>query len=355
MTAREQFDAALAALLTEAHDFGAAEATAASQATLDALRSENAVQAASLTVKDATIAAQAAEIARLTALLPPEPVDPWAGMLYGANDSHFGPLNAALGRELQVRRFYEAGWPSTPTQKMRDDWAAGRVPYVSFSGPSPATINSGAHDAILASFFKACKDRTLVSYIHEVDNGKAQPAEYVAACTRIQRIKDENAPDPRLVLHGPTLMGWAFTVGDYEKWIAPKVDFIGADPYNFVRPAGSPPSPKTGNLGRDRSMAYLLGTLPAFAKKRGVPIAIGEYGVHPDPARPSFKPDWLKATDATLRAAGCIAACYFHAPYGEDGPWWLDRQHTYVTDTTARATGTPDPESVAAFRSLIKH
>src|SRR5690606_10083670 len=100
------------------------------------------------------------------------------------------------------------------------------------------------------------------------------------------------------------LTGWAFTTaggGNFMDYMTPGgMDFIGTDPYRFWRPSvqadgvtAAPADPKTGGYGTKRTMQYLCsGTsqgrqLMPYAASLGIPVAVGEYGAHPDPLAPS--------------------------------------------------------------------
>lgn len=328
--------------------------------------------ATALASSEDELAAALARIRELTA--PTAPADSWAGVLrYGVIDSHFDALNSQLDGKLQVRRFYEGSWPSAPTAREVADFARGVRPWVSFSGPSAAEINSGAFDKTLAAYFAASDKPKLVSWLHEVDNGpKADPAEFRAASARIHAIKEAHCPIPREVKFGPVLTGWAFTTGgaqNFMDFMTPgAMDFIGTDPYRFWRPqvqadglSAAPVDPKSKTYGKKRSMEYLCSgvsqgqQLMPYAKSLGIPVAVGEYGAHPDPTNPTDKATWLQETHDYFIANGVIAAVYFHGPWGESGPWWLDRFHTFTPreGDAARANGARDVQSVATFRSFL--
>ena len=146
------------------------------------------------------------------------------------------------------------------------------------------------------------------------------------------------------------------------------MDFIGTDPYRFWRPSVqadgrtvAPVDPKSKTYGKKRSMEYLCSgvsqgqLLMPYAKSLGIPVAVGEYGAHPDPANPGDKAAWLKETHDYFVANGVIAAVYFHGPWGESGPWWLDRFHTFTPreGDAGREAGAPDSASLAMFRSFL--
>ncbi|HET7399724.1 MAG TPA: hypothetical protein VFJ94_14500, partial [Intrasporangium sp.] len=207
-------DATLAAIVDLIEQWAAGQVAsehAASQQIIDGLHAQ---LSAALTQHDtdaALIEQLRARIAELEAQVPkppeppptpepPPPVPVWAGLLYGANDSHWSSL-APQVPGMQVRRSYAGTWPGAPTARMQEDWKAGRVPYVSFSDTNPT-------DANLAAFFRSCTGKAIVTPVHEVDNGKMTAAAYVSLLKRVHAAKEANAVHPEQVLVGPTLMGW---------------------------------------------------------------------------------------------------------------------------------------------------
>lgn len=312
--------------------------------------------------------------------LAPPPDSP-AVMLMGANNSNFDDLQDKLhtinpAATLRVIRRYGStiptAWSSTDGQA---DIDTPRMTWISFSSPTIPQINNGSYDAILASFFASIPvtHPVMMTYIHEIDLpdkiGSTPRADYAAAQARIWNIKQANAQNPQNVHVGPCLTGWAFTTNDFEDYFPTggEFDFVGADPYRFWRDgtaSGYLPDPKSGGTGILRTMAYLLGDplgngsqgMPAFAASYGVPMAIGEYGAHPTPNDPNNRPAWLAQTDEYLRTYNTMAALYFHAPYGESGPWYLDRYHTFTGNQNYhpdRENGDPDLESLNMYASLI--
>jgi hypothetical protein len=300
-----------------------------------------------------------------------------SGVLYGAVEAtSFDQLNglsaitAAGG--LKVRRFYEGSWPSAPSSAQTADYARGVIPFVSYSGPSIATINAGSSDSLISGYFAALPSdkTTYVTWIHEVDNGKlggSSIAQFKTAIARIHGLKQANAPDPSKVLFGPLLMGYAFTMaqapsgaGYYADYLTglTALDYVGADPYRFWRPAHSPDlttvtpnDPKIGGLGTKRSMSYLMSGWETYhAANPSVPLLIGEYSAHPDPANVTDRPDWLQQTHQWFKDNNCIAACYYHSSVGESGPWWLDCFHNFTTKTDQSHT---DTNSINTYASLL--
>lgn len=300
------------------------------------------------------------------------------GTIAGSNDEDFNQLQSALyainpAAKLQIIRRYDGAFPSTWSASSGQADLGIKSTWISFSSPTIAQINSGAYDSTLASFFASipASHFTMISYIHEIDLsskiGSTPPEDYASAQERIWNIKQANAQDPSNVLVGPCLTGWSFQQGTHAPFFPASgaFDFVGADPYRFWRDNAngltSPwyvPDPKSGGTGVQRSMGYITGDpgndgsagMAAFAASFGKPIAIGEYGAHPTLNDAQNRPNWLTQTDTYLKANNCIVAVYFHARYGESGPWWLDCYHNYVTITDKSR---PDPDSMNRFASLV--
>lgn len=256
-----------------------------------------------------------------------------------------------------VRRYDGTVPPAFSSSKGQQDVGQGRASWLSFSGPSISAINSGSEDARIASYFASipATHRHFFTYLHETDNGKlggSSAAQFASACARIWNLKNANAQTPANVSVGPILTAGPYRNNTFRQYYPSggEFDFIGADPYRFSREAGAPPDPKTGGTGTPRTMAYLIGALPAFSQETGKPCAIGEYGAHPTTTNVQDRPDWLRETDAFLRSIGSVVACYFHSSAGESGPWWVDRWHFNVG---GKAVGDPDPTSLAAFADLL--
>jgi len=294
-------------------------------------------------------------------------------MLVGANDSDWSSLQTAMQAvnskaRVQIIRRYDGSFPSAFSSSSAQQDVGLRATWLSFSSPSVANVLSGAADATIASFFASVPSshRLLVTWIHEVDNnklGSSTAQDYAAGVSRIWSLKQANAQNPANVSFGPILMGTTYYTGqNYANYYPTDghFDFVGIDPYRFVRDASDPyylPDPKTGGTGTARTMAYLCGNAPALCSQYSKPIAFGEYGAHPFTSNHQVRPQWLSETDAFMRNLpnGTMASCYFHAKYGESGPWYVDRFHHYTTDASdPLRVGTPgdDPDSLAVFASI---
>lgn len=266
------------------------------------------------------------------------------GLIYGSTEIAFDQINAALDGKLRVRRSYDGALPATVQgSKAWADMQAGRIPWVSFSS---------AADANMQRFFDSCAAdgrEVWVTLIHEVNLGKMAPDLFRLLSTKLAGARNAaGAGNVKLI---PVLTAEPFRTGQHVPFFEPGTfDAIGVDAYRFWRPAGSPPDPKTGGLGQDRSMEWLIGQAVAFSSSTGKPIALGEYAAHPRPEDLGDRGRWLTQTDTFLRSIGALAAVYFHSPNGESGPWWLNAMHNFANP---KDQSVADPRSVAAFRALL--
>lgn len=286
-------------------------------------------------------------------------------MLFGSNDSHWDNLNATVPGLLGAVRFYEEmEWPATLTSRHQAYAAQGLLPWVSFKG-SAANILSGSRDAAILSWLRAAGE-CMATWQHEFDNPKKgiSSADGKAVYRHLRALK-QKVPGCRVRI-GPCLQGHATTpppvgIANFRDWLEPEyIDFVGVDPYAFARPIGAPDdAAKPGNqVGKPMwPMETLLGEFPAWCKANGLPWAIGETSAHPDPADLSKRARWVTESAAFCEANGCVVLSWFHAPWGESGPWYLTIQpHNYVSPegNPARRNGSPDQPTIDALRALVR-
>lgn len=266
-----------------------------------------------------------------------------ATMTTGIAPAEVGDFEMKLGRKVKMVRRYES---TLPVDIIRTSAAVDvfseRSSWLSFSDTEKPSL------ATMKSFSMSVEFPTMITPVHEVDMGKMRPAEFRALC---EWYFDGFRSNP-LIQVGPILTSQPYRKGTYKQWMPSVCDFIGSDAYRFWRPPGSPPDPKVGSLGVNRSMKYLIGELPAYAKSRGVPMAIGEFGAHPFPNDTANRPNWLQQTYSFLTSVNCIAAIYFHSYFGGSGPWWGDRFHVFTEDERdpSRRGGKTDIASMNWFK-----
>lgn len=264
-------------------------------------------------------------------------------LMLGANEGRFAEVETALARPLNIRRSY-GSTVADVVASSRADKAAGRASWVSFTTWPTPTALAGAISSIT--------NLTLLTYLHEVNNGPKLDAPTFRR--RHDALHNAALSNP-LVKVGTILTADPFRSNSYQQWMPTRSDFVGVDGYRFWRQPGSPADPKTGTTGQSRSLQWICGDGPAYAASKGIPFAIGEFGAHPFTTDTANRPTWLTESVAWLRSIDALAACYFHSQLGESGPWLLDRFHIYTVNETdpARLTGVRDPASLAAFRAEL--
>lgn len=263
-------------------------------------------------------------------------------MLVGATEAAFDQLAGLTGKPIPMRRTYDGAMPTALyASKVNADVTAGRTGWVSFSSAAVANMRP---------FFrtvKAAGKPVWVTVCHEVNNGpKMQPAAFRQLYADLTAAR--NAEGASNVTLAVILTAEPFRSSTYLQWMPDPANFdvVVGDAYRFWRPPGAPPDPKTGGLGQNRSMAWLVGDLPTYAASIGKPWALGEFAAHPFPDDPANRPTWLRQTLDWCAANGCAAAVYFHSGQGESGPWWADRYHY---PETAPGTDQGSVNALAAY------
>lgn len=263
-------------------------------------------------------------------------------LMLGTTEAGYDRLSGQIGA-LPLRRTYDGAMPTgLYASKANADMNAGRVPWVSFSSAAVANMRPFMRSV------KATGKPLWLTVCHEVNNGPKMSA---AAFRQLYAdlTVARSAEGASNVVRAVILTAEPYRGGTFEQWMPDPGDFdvVVADAYRFWRPPGSPPDPKTGGLGQNRSMAWLVGELPAYAASIGKPWALGEFAAHPFPDDLANRPTWLRQTLDWCAANGCIAAVYFDSGQGESGPWYADRFHFPET-----APGT-DPRSLAALAEYV--
>lgn len=357
MTLHDDTDAALAAERRNCD-----QQIADLQAQLDAALAEN-------TADDATITQLQAQIADLQAQLDELRGTPT--MLVGANEGRIPELEAALaGPKLQVRRSYD-GTVDDVIASVNADKAAGRL----MSMPS---FTSWPTASTLARLMDSITLPTLLTYLHEIDNGpKLDPPTYKArmnaAYDAAEASGNPNVKVGPLLTADPWRTNNSVGVRNAIQYMPDRMHVNMVDFYRYARDPGDTPDPTLG-FPPLRSPGWLLGEekddgspkpgggIVTWSQQRGVPIAVGEFNAHPYRSNLQNRPQWYRDAFAYLRAIpsvggqpGCLAACIFHSPFGAHGPWLVHKFPVYTTDERdpARLGGDPDPDSLAAFKAEL--
>ena len=239
-----------------------------------------------------------------------DPLVPASGALLGAFANGIGAqsdtaaltqIQTADGRSLTVVNRY-APWRQTSFKAELADFAAGRVPMISWSPggtTTAAAIADGSQDAVIenaAEIMKSFGHPFFLRLAYEMDQPPGSPryigtpAEFIAAWQRVYDIFQEvGATNARFVW---CAIGANFANGTAQSFYpgSQYVDWIAADAYNWY-PAKSKWATYSGGM---------FDAFYAWASQQGKPLMIAETGSMEDPADPGRKAAWI------LDAAGWV-------------------------------------------------
>ena len=229
--------------------------------------------------------------------------------------------------------------------------------------PDISQVASGNHDATFTSFFNSIPagHRAWLMMWHEPWDDQFVWSTYRAAQARVWGLLNDSNADRDLVKWGILGTGYDFFVGRAQENFFPaggEYDYVGTDPYDFYRNLDvMPVSPRGRN--NHRTAAQLFSPATEFANSVGKPTVVGELGYHPDPtyldgpmspAGVPSKPYRFRSAIEFCVANGVEAVAMFHAPNGDDGPWWMNCIHNFATPDDR---STPDVASVTEFRNQL--
>lgn len=282
---------------------------------------------------------------------------PRQAMLLGAAQADFDNFQKQCGGRMRARRSYNTGFPTNyATSAAGGDPGRDVASVLSWSDTSQVgNVAGGAYDTKFTALWNSIPAGQRVRFVpwHEVNLHYRDFATYKQAMARIRATLDASNADRDLVKVGGLLTSSGFQGGDGPRYFDASHDFVGIDFYEFARPPGSPPSPKTGDLGTLRTPEYLAGDAVALAGQLGLPLVVGEYASHPfpvDPTDPKSRAYRMNATVAYIEANGGDTFCWFHSPNGEDGPWYVNCWPDWTTPTDQSHA---DPDSVNAWLALL--
>ncbi len=226
-------------------------------------------------------------------------------------------LERMMGRPLAVERIYHRWWDAFPTTEDEASAAAGHLLFVSWTpltGRGTVTpwadIAAGRYDEWIrsrADAVRAFGSPMYLSFNHEPENDASYgaPAEFVAAYRHVVDVfREEGAANVAFVC---TLMSSSFDAGAARAASFypgdTYVDALGVDAYNWY----------PGRAGsRWRSFASIVEPARAFARERGVPLVVPEFGVQDDPGSPGRRAAWIGAAASTIaRWTDVEAVLYF--------------------------------------------
>jgi hypothetical protein len=279
---------------------------------------------------------------------PAPPAVPSSGAYFGATattrngesrQSAVTNLEAQIGRNLDIdHQFYK--WDETlPGAHQRWDAEHGRIPFVSWKPQTKAgaavswgAVAAGSHDTWItaqADRVRAFGQPLFMVFNHEPydqsKSGWGTPADFVAAWRHIvDAFRARGATNAAWVL---VLTGYDYTVAGRANAFYPGdgyVDWIGADPYNFLTRDGVWKELSTVSQG-----------FVDWAAPKHKPLMLAEWGTEEDPHVAGRKAQWLANAQNWVKSQPAIkAVVYFHSNIVY--PWWADTS----------------PSSLSAFRAM---
>lgn len=295
------------------------------------------------------VAAQAAEIARLQALLDAEEPDP--GMWIGADVNvpggtpadntlpNFLAANKLFDGKLTYRRIFPALGSAGVALSVRANWDSGVRTIGSFAAPGGdyAGLASGKYDAQVATWARSISDVPDVWWtaIHEPEP-KLPAEQFQAIHARLYPIVKTENPD---ITWGPFYMSYWWlpsrlaSIGGASAWLIPDefCDVRTADQY-AVQP---------GPLETDPEFRGWYDAIPTTK-----PLALTEYGVYvvppgqqPDPAKLARRAEVIAQDMAWLTDTGRFALISYWHGKGSKGDWSLQDSGSQTAYRTAAAQG----------------
>lgn len=279
-----------------------------------------------------------------TALAYPSVLEPkrgaYLGSFVGARPGETGNdpirrVERTIGRRFAVdHRYYR--WDQTlPTKSEEASFQAGRLSLVSWKamridgGLVPwSEIANGSHDDWVvkqARRFRAFGSPIYLTFHHEPedDEESGSASEFAAAFRHIVQVfREEHVRNVAFIW---TMMSWTFDVRsgrDPNDWYPGDrfVDIIGSDGYNwFPLKSGAP----------WESFRKVFTPTMRFAKGRGKPVFVVEFGVMEDPGDPDRKADWYRRALATAKHWPRLKGLIYFDVVKDGYPW--------ITDSSTKA------------------
>lgn len=330
-------------------------------------------------------------------LPPPPPAGvplPFLGAS-GGNNTVATAIESAAGRPVGVHRIYGDGAATSGAQTVANvlatasaDVAAGRVPWVSYKLPAGitwATAKTGAADGFAqarCAEMGALPGPVMLTWHHEPEGDQSPGSDFAAMHARLYQFSKPYGNikcGPVLISYNelhqvPAGAGWGLDTlwpGAFDAG-----DFIAFDAYCHYGTA-------SGGSWFFLGPTYLT-PLAQFAARKGVPWAIGEFGISATAAAYNraitggspdgtsggdvtwLKEAWQTALDLNQNTARCLAMSYFDSPFASttnvtvtrngvtigaalagQPAWLLDNQNGNLADS-----GTPSKLSV--FTGLLQ-
>jgi hypothetical protein len=234
---------------------------------------------------------------------------------------------ASFGRRYDLVQWYYSFTDPFPTWREEVHLAEGRTPVIAWNGISDASsVAGGAYDAMIrtrARAVRALPGSVVIRFAWEMDGihnplRPESPSAYVQEWRRIHRLFAEEGATNVVWMWCPN--AWGIDNGTAPAYYPGDdvVDWIGADGYDFapIRPGDE-----------HRSFEAIFSRSYDWAKGRGKPFTIGEFGALEDPAIPGYKAAWYDAARQSLtgRLVGTKAAMTWSNAAGT----YTDPAHLY--------------------------
>jgi hypothetical protein len=229
---------------------------------------------------------------------------------------------------LRVRRSFNSSAPNVPSSQpalIAGDAAAGISSFYSCKvNGGPAAINNGSQDANLRALFNSFpKNRmTYFTMWHEPENdingGSFTSAQFAQMIAHIWDIKQSTSNAANIQVGYIAMDYWWRTGTTFQKngdQILPpngKFDFLAVDDYNTATTSGRT------NAGTDPAFQNWYN----WAKGKGKPLYVTEFGRKIDPNDPQARANDLLASETWLKSHGFGMFLYWNGS-GAQGDWKL--------------------------------
>jgi len=261
---------------------------------------------------------------------PPPPGAMWIGAAQNEPNttlSAFTSTSNVMG-PLRVRRSFSGSAPSVPSTEpalISGDAAAGISSFYSCKVNSgPAAIINGSQDANLRSLFNSMP-KTRMTYFtmwHEPENdinsGSFTSAQFTQMIAHIWDVKQSTANASHIQVGYIAMDYWWRTGTSFQKngdqMLPPsgKYDFLAVDDYNTATTSGRT------NAGTDPQFQNWY----SWAKNKGKPLYVTEFGRKPDPNDPNARAKDLLDSESWLKSHGFGMFLYWNGS-GAQGDWKL--------------------------------
>lgn len=256
-------------------------------------------------------------------------------------------VERSIGRKFAVDHRYYRWNQSLPSAYDKASYRNGRLPFISWKPMRTdgsiipwGEIVSGSHDrwiAAQARRFRAFGAPMYLTFHHEPENDEefGTPDEFASAFAHIVRIFRETRV--RNVAFVWTMMSWTFDERSGRNpmdWYPGDryVDVVGTDGYNwFPMKAGAEWEP----------FQVIMAATMGFAKERGKPVFVVEYGVMEDPTDPNRKGSWFRSIVRAARDWPLLKGVIYFDEVKGGWPWNSDSSSVSLDGYADLATSGP--------------